>query len=80
MTYTAALDSILGELKPQKQNKKTKNITSLCDSCGIKASYEAVKGSAHLNFCGHHARKNAASLIQRGFSIEPEDYTFELEQ
>lgn len=77
MTYTAALDSVLGEIKPSRKSSKPKQQPSLCDSCGIRAAYEATKGTSHLNFCGHHARKNAASLLERGFTIAPEDYMFD---
>lgn len=47
-----------------------------CDSCGMKASYEARKDNLRLILCGHHARKNAASLLDRGFVISPDDYSF----
>lgn len=71
-----ALDRVLGTVKPQKTAQR--EITGVCDSCGIRASYEATKSGFRLNFCGHHARKNAASLVERGFSIFPEDYAFNL--
>jgi hypothetical protein len=53
------------------------SITGTCDSCGTKAAHIATKDKLKLSFCGHHARHNAASLIERGFSIIPNTYKFE---
>jgi len=72
-----ALDRVLGDVKPQKVTA-TKEITGVCDSCGTRASYEAIKNGTKLSFCGHHTRKNAASLLERGFVIFPENYEFNL--
>ena len=71
-----ALDRALGDVKPK--NHTAQVVSGLCDSCGTRAAYEATKNGARLSFCGHHARKNAASLIERGFAILPEDYAFKL--
>jgi hypothetical protein len=47
---------------------------SFCDECGVIAVFKATLSSYELNFCGHHVRKNAENLTQKGFSIEPENY------
>lgn len=47
---------------------------SFCDECGAIAVFKATLGSYGLNFCGHHVRKNAESLTDKGFTIEPENY------
>ena len=49
----------------------------LCDSCGTKAAHVATKDKLNLSFCGHHARHNAASLLERGFTINPDNYGFD---
>jgi len=49
-----------------------------CDSCGgtVTARYQASKGNLNLFFCGHHIRKQADSLRDKGFNITPEDTSF----
>lgn len=51
-------------------------VSGLCDSCGTRAAHVAVKDKLKLSFCAHHARHNAASLLERGFAITPDTYRF----
>jgi len=62
----------------EKDETKTEAllITGNCDSCDSKAAFQANKGNLRLVFCGHHIRQNAASLQDRGFAIQPENYKF----
>jgi tRNA(Ile2) C34 agmatinyltransferase TiaS len=76
---SVALDNVIGSRPDISQLTHAEQaIEGLCDSCGTKASYKANKNGFHLNFCGHHVRKNSASLIDRGFSISPDDYQLKL--
>jgi hypothetical protein len=61
----------------ESNNTELKNdtITGPCDSCDSRAMYEATKDGLRLTFCGHHVRRNAASLTDRGFVIKPDTYT-----
>lgn len=71
-----ALDSLVGLIN-NNQDEKTKEpgtVSGRCDTCSNRASYEAKKNTLRLVFCAHHVRKNSASLLERGFSIYPEDY------
>lgn len=58
-----------------KTSKRLEPVKGTCDSCSSPASYQAVKTDLRLIFCGHHVRKNSATLLDRGFSIYPETYT-----
>lgn len=50
-----------------------------CDKCGstVRASYEAKKEDIVLHFCGHHIRDYAETLKAQGFSVFPEDISYE---
>jgi hypothetical protein len=50
-----------------------------CDKCGstVRAFYAAGKGDVVLYFCGHHIRRFADNLKEQGFSISPEDISYE---
>lgn len=50
-----------------------------CDKCGstVRAFYAAGKGDIVLYFCGHHIRRFADNLKEQGFSISPEDISYE---
>lgn len=61
-------------IKPVQQETATAWNGSFCDECGIIAVFKATLGSYELNFCGHHVRKNATNLTDKGFTIEPENY------
>lgn len=52
------------------------SVSGVCDCCSTKAFYIAIKGRSSLCFCGHHARHNANSLLERGFTITPDTYSF----
>lgn len=72
---SATMDQLVESTTTLKDSSVS--ITGTCDSCGTKAAHVAMKDKLKLNFCGHHARHNAASLIERGFSIIPNNYKFE---
>lgn len=78
MAAIKSLDNIFGEETTRRNTPEDKPAVGTCDSCGIKASYRATKQKSCLNFCGHHARKNASSLLETGFVISPGDYIFDL--
>lgn len=51
-----------------------------CDSCGenaVAARYNASKNGKSLYFCGHHIRSFATGLRNSGFTITPEDISYE---
>lgn len=50
-----------------------------CDACGgtVAARYVASKETQSLFFCAHHIRGNEANLRLQGFSITPEDTSFD---
>jgi len=72
MPTTTALEEILDSKSKIKKSEKV--ITGQCDSCDSKAAYEATKNGLRLSFCGHHVRHNAATLVDRGFAIYPDNY------
>ena len=41
-----------------------------CDYCGAAAYVRAVKGASSLLFCGSHARKNIAGLVNQGWKLD----------
>ena len=65
--------------KPQEQAAIPVENNAICDSCGgtVPASYHAQKNNYSLNFCGHHIRRHAEQLLADGFTITPEDFSFE---
>lgn len=71
-----ALDNVVLDTIPEQIPVEEYSVQGVCDSCGMKAGYEATKKDLRLVFCGHHVRKNAASLIDRGFVIRPDTYQF----
>jgi hypothetical protein len=40
-----------------------------CDRCGAQAAVRVVLESSELLFCGHHARKHNAALLEIGAQI-----------
>lgn len=67
------------ELEEPVEIKEEVIVKQICDGCGgtVPASYEATKDNYTLNFCGHHIRKLAENLKNDGFTITPEDFSFE---
>jgi hypothetical protein len=52
----------------------------LCDACGgaVSARYQATsKANQSIFFCAHHIRSFAPKLTKDGFSIFPEDISYE---
>lgn len=49
-----------------------------CDKDGIyiPARYSASKGDQVLFFCAHHVRKYSDNLTKQGFTIFPEDISY----
>lgn len=45
-----------------------------CDRCGAAALVRAVKDEMSLLFCGHHANKAAATLIETGWKLDDQTY------
>jgi Zn ribbon nucleic-acid-binding protein len=44
-----------------------------CDSCGAQAKVVATFLNGELLFCGHHARENYKSLIEKALNVyDPE--------
>lgn len=73
MTSTILEQALSSDLETKEE---VSTVSGICDSCGSKAAHVATKGKLKLNFCGHHARHNAASLLERGFVISPDTYRF----
>jgi len=52
----------------------------VCDACGssaVAARYQATKGDNSLFFCAHHVRAFESKLKGDGFSIFPEDVSYD---
>lgn len=49
-----------------------------CDACGgtVAARYVASRAKSNLYFCGHHIRNHEAKLRTDGYTISPDDTSF----
>ena len=74
---TIALDNLIGAGSSTASPTADTEVTGMCDSCDSPAAYEARKGNLRLVFCGHHIRKNSASLLDRGFKVKPDNYALQ---
>lgn len=67
----------LESVKPntQQTEREIPESRGTCDMCGVGAPFVAHKGSSELYFCGHHVRRHAEGLLEKGFQIIPDTYT-----
>lgn len=61
-----------------KEIVSSADINEICDKCGgsVHALYAAQKDGTQLFFCGHHIRAYADTLKSQGFSIKPENISY----
>ena len=69
----------LESVKPttKSQESVVPEARGTCDMCGVSAPFIAHKGNSELFFCGHHVRRNASSLLEKGFQIVPDTYNLQ---
>lgn len=76
-----APESKMGESFMREANaNKVLNIHTTCDACSARSTNVVFpEGSIEvvLAFCGHHIRKNADALLGQGFSVFPDNYSFD---